>query len=60
MNPHDSVGDAARIFLVAQEFSHYRDELEARIKDYLALCECNKKAEPGDDLFTGTPATEAL
>jgi hypothetical protein len=43
MNPHDSLGDAARIFLASQEFKHNRDELEIKIKEYLTLCGIHEK-----------------
>lgn len=55
MNPHDSLGDAARIFLASQEFHHYREEMGRKIKEYLDLCGIHEKtgtsggARPGDD-----------
>jgi hypothetical protein len=53
MNPHDSVGDSARIFLIAQEFCHYRDDLEGKITDYLALCGQRKKPGSADEPLAG-------
>ena len=49
MNPHNALGDAARIFLADQEFHLNREELEKRIREYLALCEHQKKPGTGDD-----------
>jgi hypothetical protein len=57
MNPHDSVGDAARIFLAGLEFCHYREDLNRRIKEYLALCDQRKKPGAADDLPVGDDGT---
>jgi hypothetical protein len=50
MNPHDSIGDSARIFLASQEFHNHREELGKRIKEYLALCELCSKTVINDEI----------
>ncbi len=47
LQPHRGMGDAARIFLLAREFSDYREAFAGHVRNLVAACETLREPERG-------------